>query len=223
MSILAFKASPRQRANSSQLLNAFLDGVDEVGAQFEIIDINQLNLRNCQGCLKCNLLKRCVIRNDDWQLISQKIIQSKTIVFATPIYFHHFPAKLKTLIDRFRSFLHIQILENDLKHTPWIDWEKRFILLLALGSPLTDDAQPVIDRFHFICNTLGPENELEILIGTRLAVKNQILMNEEELRDLYGKLKIPTHLAEIDFKRNKELLDQCYALGIRVAMKSQLI
>lgn len=216
MSILAFNGSPRPKGNSVHLLNTFLDGARESGKQTEIIDVNKIHIRNCMGCLRCNIIKRCALRNDDWTELSQKILDADTIVFASPVYFHHVPAPMKTIIDRFRSFQEVRILENGLRHTPWVKWKKHFILLLSLGSPLTNDTEPIIDLFKFICDELGPENKLTTLIGTRLAVTNQVLMEKDQLEKLYEKLAIPTHLVEADFNRNQELLKQCFELGSSV-------
>lgn len=217
MSILAFNGSPRPNGNSSHLLNAFVLGANENGAEVEIITANKLNLKYCRGCLKCNLVKRCVIRNDDWTVLSYKILAADTLIFATPVYFHHVPAPLKTIIDRFRSFNHVQILENGLKHTPWVEWRKHFVLIMSLGSSLTDDTKPIVDLFQFISNKLGSANKLTTIIGTRLAVPNQVKMNKEQLAELYEKLKIPVHLIEQDFQRNQQLLKQCVELGKKLA------
>lgn len=216
--ILALHGSPRANGNSSQLLNAFLRGADENAAQTETIFAHQLKLNHCRGCLRCNLVKRCVLRNDDWEELSQKILAADVLVFSTPIYFHHVPAPLKTIIDRFRSFIHVQILEDGLRHTPWQQWAKKIVLMMSLGSPQEDDALPVINLFQFICQEMGSTNQLSWLVGTRLAVANQIIMDEIQLAGLYEKLKIPIKLAAADHRRNQQLLEQCYNLGKQCAL-----
>jgi len=215
MSILAFNGSPRPHGNSSLLLNEFIKGAEQVGAKVETIVANKINIQHCQGCLKCNLIKRCSIRNDDWTQLSQKILAADTIVFSTPVYFHHLPSSLKAIIDRFRSFNHVQILENGLKHTPWVEWRKHFILLLSLGNPTAKDTEPIVDLFQFICNELGSNNTLTTVIGTRLAVNKQVVMKKDELNSLYGKLKIPRFLVEKDYERNQKLLKKCFVLGTK--------
>jgi putative NADPH-quinone reductase len=205
MSILAFYGSPRKNGNSSLLLDEFIKGAQKNGAFVETVQVQNINIKYCRGCLRCNLLKRCAIRNDDWERLSQKIIAAETLVFASPVYFHHLPAPLKAIIDRFRSFNHVQLLKNGLQHTPWHTWRKHIILILSLGNSTPDDAKPIVDLFTFICNELGNENQLTTVIGTRLAVSNQIIMNEAELKRLYEKLKIPVNLAEGDFQKKSRL------------------
>ena len=213
MPVLAFNGSPRPNGNSSLLLNEFIKGANKGGVEVETIFVNKIDIKPCRGCLKCNLIKRCSIRNDDWKELSQKIIAADTLVFSAPVYFHHLPAPVKTIIDRFRSFNHVRILEDGLKHTPWVEWRKHFILLLSLGNPLTEDTEPIIDLFEFMCNQLGTENKLTTIIGTRLAVTNQVIMNTDQLTTLYEKLEIPVHLIEQDYERNQRILKQCFELG----------
>jgi putative NADPH-quinone reductase len=217
MNILAFNGSPRRNGNTSALLQEFCRGANEAGANIEEIIAQDINIKYCTGCLKCNLIKRCVIENDDWQNLSQKILDSDALIFASPVYFHHLTASLKKILDRFRSFLHVQITEYGLKHTPWHQWQKHFVLLLCLGSSADDDAQPIIDLFKFIIEVLGPTNKLTFLVLTRLAVANQVRLSEEELRILYSKLKLPDYLAIGDYHHNQELLKRCYELGKKLA------
>ena len=88
---------------------------------------------------------------------------------------------------------------------------------MSLGSSVTDDTKPITDLFQFISNELGSANKLTTIIGTRLAVPNQVIMNTQQLAELYEKLKIPVHLIEQDFQRNQQLLKQCFELGKKLA------
>ena len=125
----------------------------------------------------------------------------------------HLPASLKRVLDRFRSFANVQITETGLIHTPYQQWKKDFVLILGMGSPEPSDAQPVIDLFKYVCSIMGPENRLHVITGTRLAMVNHVIKTEDELSDLYRKMKLPEHLVKEDFRKNRELLGQCYELG----------
>lgn len=115
----------------------------------------------------------------------KKILDSDVLVFAAPIYFHHVPGPMKIMLDRFRSFNHVQITETSLVHTPWQEWKKDFVLLLTMGSPEESNADPVIDLFSFMTSILGSENRLHVIKATRLAVARQITKTEAELSVLY--------------------------------------
>jgi hypothetical protein len=127
---------------------------------------------------------------------------------------------LKKLVDRFRSFVHVQITEEGLIHTPHQEWKKDFVLLLSMGSPDPVEAQPIIDLFKYMTSILGADNRLHVITATRLAMSNQLIKNADELRSLYPKLQLPGRLAAEDYIRNQEILDRCYNLGMDLSSDS---
>jgi len=215
--ILVFNGSPRPSGNTAHLLTAFTRGLEENGVIPELFHPHKLNIKECKGCLRCNVLKRCSIAGDDWAELSVKIVDSDVLVFGSPIYFHHLPASMKKLLDRFRSLVHVRVTETGLIHTPYHEWKKDFVLILSQGASQLDDAQPVIDLYNYICSIMGPQNKLHVITGTRLAMVNQVNHSEDELEVLYKKMGLPEHLASLDFKTNRELLAQCCKLGKNLA------
>ena len=211
--VLVFNGSIRKTGNTAHLTAHFLDACRENTDQIEVIDAHELNLEYCTGCLRGNILKRCSISGDDWPDLSQKILGADILVFASPIYFHHVSAQLKKIIDRFRSFVHVQITEKGLIHTPHQDWKKDFVLLLTMGNPDVKDAQPVIDLFKYMTEILGNENKLHVITGTRLAVTNHVIKSKEELLTLYSRMKLPLDLVDGDYANNRDLLNQCKDLA----------
>ncbi len=211
--VLVLDGSTRKMGNTSILLQHFIEGAEHNTNQIEHIVAKDLDIKYCNGCLRCNLVKRCAIRGDDWEELSQKINEADILVFSSPIYFHYVTAPLKNIIDRFRSFVHVQITEAGLIHTPWKNWNKDFVLLLSMGSSDDSDAQPVIDLFKYMKEVLGDNNRLHVIKGTRLAVIKQVQKTEEELKELYPKLKLNRKLVRDDYNRNQKLLEECGELG----------
>lgn len=211
--VLILDGSTRKMGNTSILLQHFTEGAEKNTTEIEHVLAKDLDIKYCNGCLRCNLIKRCSIRGDDWEDLSKKINEADVLVFASPIYFHYVTAPLKNIIDRFRSFVHVQITETGLIHTPWKNWNKDFVLLLSMGSSDDSDAQPVIDLFNYMKDVLGDNNRLHVIKGTRLAVIKQVQKTEDELKELYPKLKLKEELAEDDFKKNQEILKMCKRLG----------
>jgi len=214
--VLILDGSTRNMGNTSIMIQHFIEGASQNTDQTGHILAKDLDIKYCNGCLRCNLIKRCSIRNDDWEDISQKINEADVLVFASPIYFHYVTAPLKNIIDRFRSFVHVQITETGLIHTPLNNWNKDLVLLLSMGSSDDSDADPVIELFDYMKEVLGDRNRLHVIKGTRLAVIKQIQKSEEELKLLYPKLQLDEKLAEDDYKRNKKLLDSCFQLGSKL-------
>lgn len=203
----------RKTGNTSLMLQEFLDGVKINSGQIIEYNAHELNLNYCNGCLRCNVIGRCSQIGDDWEKISHEILESDVIVFASPIYFHHVSSQLKKIIDRFRSFVHVQITEKGLKHTPRHIWNKNFVLILSLGSSSEDDAKPAIELFEFITKILGENNKLHVILATRLAVVKQIIKTPDELKELYIKMQLSEKLAVNDFIRNRATLNKCLHLG----------
>jgi len=217
--ILALNGSPRKKGNTTHLLHHFFQGAQQVTWHIEEVFAHDLNMEFCRGCLRCNLLGRCSIRGDAWEGLSQKILEADVLVFASPVYFHHVTAQLKKVIDRFRSFIRVEITETGLKHTPGESWHKDFVLLLSMGSSNDSDAQPVVELFNFMTSILGEENRLHVVGATRLAVVNQVIKTRQELRELYPKLNLSKDLAEADHIKNQRILGQCYELGMQLAQQ----
>ncbi|MCD4833458.1 MAG: flavodoxin family protein [Bacteroidales bacterium] len=211
--VLVLDGSTRKLGNTSVLLQHFIDGAKNNTENIEQVTAKEIDIKYCNGCLRCNLIKRCSIREDDWEDLSQKIDEADVLVFASPIYFHYVTAPLKNIIDRFRSFVHVQITETGLIHTPFKKWNKDFVLLLSMGSSDDSDAKPVIDLFEYMKEVLGDKNRLHVIKATRLAVIKQVQKTEEELKELYPKLKLDESLAEADFIKNQEILKECFDLG----------
>jgi NAD(P)H-dependent FMN reductase len=218
--ILAIAGSPRPKANSLLILRELLGAAREAGGEIEELSVGELDIQPCRGCLRCNVLRRCSNGSDHWPELSLKILDSDVLIFASPVYFHHLPGPLKQILDRFRSFIHVRITEDDLVHTPWHQWRKRMVLIQTLGSPLEDDAQPASDLMGGISEMLGPENSLDTITATRLAMPGQVLMARDQLSELYFKLGLPEHLVDPDLARNRSLLTRARELGRELASES---
>jgi len=195
------------------MLQRFLAGCEESGADIQLVSAGDLNIDPCAGCLRCNLIRRCSLRGDDWENLGRAILESDILAISSPVYFFSFPSELKRIIDRFRSFIQVQITETGLIHTPRAEWAKRFVVFLSMGSPDPGEARHIEETMNFIVRQLGEKNELFIFKGTRLAVAGQVEMPLEKLKPLYDKLRIPEELVSPDFKNNRRLMEDIFSCG----------
>ena len=81
------------------MLDEFLRGCTDAGAQAERIVLSQLNMKGCLGCDACEETGECV-QADDMEGVYQSLEQHDRIVLASPIYFYGVTSQTKALIDR---------------------------------------------------------------------------------------------------------------------------
>ncbi len=112
--VLLINGSPRKYGWSLKLLVAAEKGVVDAGGEAEIIHLVDYNIKPCIGCVSddqyaCRF--PCVIRDDDFNDLGEKILGSDGLVIATPLYWYGVSGLLKNLIDRMTCF------ENMIYHT----------------------------------------------------------------------------------------------------------
>jgi multimeric flavodoxin WrbA len=102
MRVLALNSSPRKdKGNTALILNPFLDGVKEAGADVELIYTSDLKINPCYGDFKCWTKTPGVCsQKDDMSMINQKMSQADILVLASPVYCDGVTGPMKMLIDR---------------------------------------------------------------------------------------------------------------------------
>ena len=102
MDILAINGSPHMNeGNTAKILNPFLEGLKEAGANVELIYSWKLNIEPCSGDMSCWFVNpgTCA-KDDDMKTILPKIKNADVIVWASPVYYSGITGPLKTLMDR---------------------------------------------------------------------------------------------------------------------------
>ncbi|MBP2656205.1 MAG: hypothetical protein H6Q73_3774 [Firmicutes bacterium] len=97
----------RKMSNSEILVKEALMGAEEAGAEVELIRLHDLTLKPCTGCNACviNLFEKCgagecVIKDDDFAFIDEKIMECDGLIIGSPIYEKSPSGLLKILNDR---------------------------------------------------------------------------------------------------------------------------
>ncbi len=102
MKVIAINGSPHMdEGNTAMILNPFLDGMREAGADVEQFYTRKLKIEPCHGDLSCWLKVpgKCALR-DDMQMLYPKFMDADVIVWGVPLYYLSVPGPLKNLIDR---------------------------------------------------------------------------------------------------------------------------
>jgi len=97
--VLGISTSPRVGGNSDLLLRQALSGAESAGAVVEYISLSNLKIAPCTECNFCYKMGQCKIE-DDYQMVSAKMLEANRLIFATPIFFMTVCSQAKTLIDR---------------------------------------------------------------------------------------------------------------------------
>ena len=97
--VVILSSSPRKGGNSEALAAAFAKGAQEAGNQVETVYLREKQYGFCKGCLACQKLGHCVIKDDAVE-IAAKMHDADVLVFATPVYYYSVSGQLKTMLDR---------------------------------------------------------------------------------------------------------------------------
>lgn len=97
--VVIISSSPRKGGNSDTMADEFLRGAVEAGNTVEKINIRDMELKFCIGCLSCQRTGKCVLR-DDMNALYDTVQRADILVFATPVYYYGMTGQLKTFLDR---------------------------------------------------------------------------------------------------------------------------
>jgi NAD(P)H-dependent FMN reductase len=98
--ILILNSSPRKKGVTTTILKLIADEARSADAEVEWVDVNDLSIRPCIGCLKCRPDKKCILPRDDAHRIGELIESCSGLVVGTPTYWGNMTGPLKLLFDR---------------------------------------------------------------------------------------------------------------------------
>jgi multimeric flavodoxin WrbA len=99
--ILILNGSPRANGNTEALSDALMRGAEKAGHNARKFNIRSMNIKPCLGCYQCVAGKgNPCVQKDDMQEIYDALKTADVVVFASPLYWWHFTAQMKTTIDR---------------------------------------------------------------------------------------------------------------------------
>ena len=102
--VLAFATSPRRHGNSETLLDWVLASMaEEPDIAIQKVALDEVTVNPCRGCNACEVLGKCIQR-DDMDFLYTDIVEADCIIFAAPIYCLGVCAEGKALIDRAQVF-----------------------------------------------------------------------------------------------------------------------
>ena len=103
MKVVGICGSPR-KGNTEWMLKKLLEEVATSGVETELIQLREMDIERCDGCLSCEAGGKerkgiCRIQ-DDMQGIYPKLLKADGLAFGTPVYFELLSGLLKNFMDR---------------------------------------------------------------------------------------------------------------------------
>lgn len=104
MKVLAVNSSPRGGGQSKTelMLNHLVQGMQEAGAEVEVVELRKKKIRYCSGCYTCwtKTPGICLHQDDMTQELFPKWLASDLVVYAFPLYHFTVNAAMKAFIER---------------------------------------------------------------------------------------------------------------------------
>ena len=90
MKVLALNSSPRAEGQSKTnlMLTPLVEGMQDAGAEVEVIELRRKTIKNCIGCYTCwtKTPGKCIHKDDMTDELFPKWLASDMVVYATPLY-----------------------------------------------------------------------------------------------------------------------------------------
>jgi len=153
--IFAVNSSPNgEKGNTAKLLQAFLEGASEAGAETQVEYIFDQNIKPCKGCLTC-LIKtpgKCV-QKDDMKKLLEKIKECDILVYSTPLYIHNVNGPMKNFMDRRAPLLtpYLEIRDGYVRHPRSIFNNHKVVVISTCGFPGLHNFDSLVSLFNATC------------------------------------------------------------------------
>jgi len=206
---VAINGSPHQGfGNTGQMVAMLRTALASQGCELEEIFLSDLHIEYCTGCAMCLTKGSCWI-SDDHRALVQKLISADSIILASPVYFFHVTAQMKTFVDRSLGF----------GHRPLGTWKPGLAVSVSAGCGETSTAQylgHVMRSFGAYC--VGHLTAIAVAPGQFLGKEAVEIRASDLSRDLAAavaeKRRYPATDRDLDFwrfigglaKQNQELM-----------------
>lgn len=165
MKVLAFNSSPNMdKGNTALILNSFLKGMKEAGADVELFYTKTLKINPCLGDFSCVIKTpgQC-IQKDDMQTIYPKLNAADIIVFASPLYCDGMNGSMKDLVDRLwipSGAPSLELRDGHTRHPirkTQDAKQSKVVLVSNCGFWEMDNFSPLMEHVKAICRNMNLE------------------------------------------------------------------
>jgi len=169
MKILAINGSPRgRRSNTDRILQPFLEGAREAGAEMETVYLKDLKIDHCLGCFTCwTKTPGVCVHKDDMAALLPQVRRADVVVYATPLYVFTVSGLMKDFMDRLLPLADPHIVRRGVHYTHpprYTDGPsvRKVVLISNCGFPERHHFSGLVETFR--CYTDDPDTELAATI-----------------------------------------------------------
>ena len=162
MKAIAINSSPSmEKGNTAVILNPFLDGIREAGAEVEIFYTKKLDIKPCQGEFNCWLKTPGIcFQKDDMEMLRPKMGEADIWVLATPLYVDGMSGPMKNLLDRIipgaQPFFELR--DDHIRHPGRGEGKQRKMVLVSnCGFWELDNFDALVVHARAICKNTNME------------------------------------------------------------------
>jgi multimeric flavodoxin WrbA/putative sterol carrier protein len=124
LSVVAVNGSPHTGAGNTALMLAIIgDSLNRLGLRLDVIHLTDHVIEYCVGCGYCMENGKCWVP-DDHASILDRLLAADAVILASPVYFFHVTAQMKTFLDRSLA----------LGHKPRPTWKPGLAVSVSAGS-----------------------------------------------------------------------------------------
>ena len=159
MKVIAFNSSPhRDRGGTGLILNPFLDGARQAGAEVELFYVQSMDIRPCLGCYVCwtSTPGQCA-QEDDMNAILPRIAEADIVVYATPLYVDGMNGPMKALLDRTIPLIEprMEIRNDHCRHPRRASARPGKVVLVSVcGFTEPDNFDALVLHIRAVCRNL---------------------------------------------------------------------
>ena len=194
--IIAIYGSPRRKGNTAALLKKAVEGARDFGAEVEEIMLRDLKISPCLEIYGCAQAGECAIK-DDFQKVRDKILDSRGLMLASPVFFYAVSSHTKILMDRFQS---LWVKKNWVDKLPADQRSiKRKGLFISVGAT---KGKKLFDGILLSVRYFFDVLDMELwkaLLYRQLDFQDDVLKHSEYLEEAYNAGKAFAKAIETDF------------------------
>lgn len=180
MKILGINGSPNRNGSTAAIILKLGAESEKLGAQFELIDMDDYNIEFCQNLKTCYSRLTCGI-DDDFTQLKAKMLEADAIIIGSPYYSGRLVLRLQALFDR-------------LKYSAFFKKDFRGKYIIGVSTSAVDKCKDVAEY----CANLGFSNRLSGAVTTALIHETMVM--EAGIRDIEDDKILNEHLIEVAAK-----------------------